>query len=83
MHFSDNEIILMSEILIKLLLEDTKRKVKSDIDQYIDTLDTKPSDIHVSSSTNIEINETNSGSDEELPVSTRKIRGRGRPRKNF
>ena len=40
MHFSDNEIILMSEILIKLLLEDTKRKVKSDID----TLDTKPSE---------------------------------------
>lgn len=76
MHFSDNEIILLSDILIKLLLEDNKRKLKLDINKYIDTLDaSKPSDIHVTSSTNVIISD---GSDEEQPKSQR--RGRGRPR---
>ena len=79
MHFSDDEIMLMCDILIKLVLEDNKkRKVKSDIDKYIDSL--KPNDVNIKSTTHIEISETvNSGSDEEIPVSKR---GRGRPRKN-
>ena len=79
MNFSDDEIMLMCDILIKLVLEDNKkRKVKSDIDKYIDSL--KPNDVNIKSTTHIEISETvNSGSDEEIPVSKR---GRGRPRKN-
>ena len=86
MQFSDNEILFISEILIKILNDDIKQRVKSDIQEILDkSFDTTEIKVTLSKEESktdgdtVSVDDSKTDSSNDDPVK----RKRGRPHKKL